>query len=298
MKGNQLRFSGYLGGLNPAGPGVPAQAQCGATCSRLAGGRRGAKGCASRWSCALARGGGGATVAEEQAGRDELGALIAIVGSDGSGKSTVGEALLAWLRQSGPAELCHLGKQSGNLGRAVGRMPLLGQRMERTIEDKVKQAEGPRGPGLIEALTIYAFSLRRLRRFQRMLRHRRSGVTILADRFPQLAVPAGLDGPGFGRVKTDRGIAKRLAALEWRQFEWMTSHRPDLVIRLNVDVATAIARKPDHSRERLAAKIADISRLSFAGAPIVDIDATRPIEEVVAEAKAAVAGTLGLADRD
>lgn len=222
-----------------------------------------------------------------------MGPLIAIVGSDGSGKSTVGEALLAWLREARPAELCHLGKQSGNLGRAIGRLPLLGRRMERTIEDKVREAEGPRGPGIVEALTIYAFSLRRLHRFRRMLRRRRHGVAILADRFPQVAVPAGLDGPGFGRVLSDRGLARRLAALERRQFEWMTRHRPDLVLRLNVDVDTAMTRKPDHVRARLASKIADLSRLSFAGAPIVDIDATRPIEEVVAHAKAAVAQALG-----
>lgn len=221
-----------------------------------------------------------------------MGPLIALVGSDGSGKSTVGEALLAWLREAGPAELCHLGKQSGNLGRAIGKMPLLGGRMERTIEDRVNQAEGPRGPGFVEALAIYSFSVRRLWRFRRMLKLRDKGVTILTDRFPQISVPAGLDGPGFGRVRNDRGLAKRLAAKEWRQFAWMTSHPPDLVVRLNVDVATAAARKPDHSPARLAAKIADISKLSFAGAPIADIDATRPIDEVIAEAKAAISAVL------
>jgi hypothetical protein len=205
----------------------------------------------------------------------------------------VGEALLAWLRETGPAELCHLGKQSGNLGRAIGRLPFVGGRMERTIEDKVKQAESARGPGPIEALTIYAFSIRRLRRFRRMLKLREQGVTVLTDRFPQIALPAGLDGPGFGRVKTDRGLARTLAAKEWRQFDWMTSHRPDLVVRLNVDVPTAVARKPDHSPARLAAKIADISQLSFRGAPIVDIDANQPVAEVIAQAKAAIAKTLG-----
>ena len=225
---------------------------------------------------------------------NRLGPLIAIVGSDGSGKSTVGEALLAWLGETRPVELCHLGKQSGNVGRAIGRLPLLGRRMERTIEAKVKHAGGPRGPGFIEALTIYAFSVRRIRRFRRMMQFRRQGVTILADRFPQLALPAGIDGPGFGRVRSNRGLAKWLAAVEWRQFESMMHHRPDLVIRLNVDVDTAIVRKPDHVRARLASKIAHISRLSFAGAPIVDIDATRPIEEVLTQAKAAVARTLRL----
>lgn len=218
--------------------------------------------------------------------------LIAIVGSDGSGKSTVGEALLAWLREQGPAELCHLGKQSGNLGRAIARWPLFGRRLERTIDDKVKQAGSDRGPSLAATVTIFLFSLRRLRRFRRMEGLRRRGVTILADRFPQLAVPSAIDGPGFGKVRSDRGLAKRLAAREWEQFRWMTAHRPDLVIRLNVDVATAMARKPDHKPAALASKIADIPHLSFDGAPIADIDATRPLDEVIAEAKAAIGAVL------
>ena len=213
--------------------------------------------------------------------------LIAIVGSDGSGKSTVGSALLGWLKESGPAELCHLGKQSGNLGRAIGRLPLVGSRVERGIEGKVTNA-ATNGPGLFAALTIYAFTLRRLRRFRRMLQLRDRDITILADRFPQLALPSAIDGPGFGKVKADRGVAKRLAAIERRQFEWMTAHRPDLVIRLNVDLETALARKPDHSRANLAAKIADIQKLGFNGAPIVDIDADLAIEEVIAQAKAAI----------
>lgn len=219
--------------------------------------------------------------------------LIAIVGSDGSGKSTVGEALVAWMAQSRPAALCHLGKQSGNLGRAIGRLPLVGGGMERSIDRKVGQVNGrQRTPSVLASLVIYSFSLRRFARFRRMLALRRRGVAILADRFPQTAVPAGLDGPGFARVRADRGLARRLAALERRQFAWMTGVRPDLVLRLNVDVDTAIARKPDHKRDALANKIAELHRLSFNGARIVDIDANRPLDEVLAAAKAAVAAVL------
>ncbi len=222
-----------------------------------------------------------------------MGPLIAIVGSDGSGKSTVGEALLAWMSAKRPAIICHLGKQSGNLGRAATRLPLVGSRMGKTIDSKVKEAGSKKGPSLIATLTIYAFAIRRIRRFRRMLAERQKGTAIIADRFPQLDVPDGLDGPGFAKVRHDSGLAGRLAARELRQFEWMTSFAPDLVIRLNVDVATAVARKPDHVPAALAKKIARISELKFGSStPIVDIDATQPLALVVAQAKDAVAKVL------
>src|SRR3546814_8386178 len=74
----------------------------------------------------------------------------------------------------------------------------------------------------------------------------------------------------------------------------MTSYRPDLVIRLNVDLNTACARKPDHDRESLARKIASTPLLLFNGAHIVDIDANQPLAEVLALSMEAVATVLAV----
>ena len=65
-----------------------------------------------------------------------LAPLIAVIGCDGSGKSTVGEEILAWVRRYGPAEAAHLGKQSGNIGRAIARLPLVGAWADRMIVHK------------------------------------------------------------------------------------------------------------------------------------------------------------------
>ena len=217
--------------------------------------------------------------------------LIAIVGSDGSGKSTVGEALLAWMRETRPTELHHLGKQTGNIGRAIARWPLVGGRLDRTI---VKQSGGAKqggGPGAFPAAVIYAFSMRRVRRFRKMLRARESGIAILADRFPQTAVPGPMDG--LGLAKAGAGLPGRLARRERAHYEWMEQYRPDLVLRLNVDLPTALARKPDHRPSSLATKIADVPRLTFNGARIVDLDSTQPLDRVIDQAKAAISEALG-----
>lgn len=215
--------------------------------------------------------------------------LIALVGSDGSGKSTVGNRLLAWLQTQGPAELCHLGKQSGNMGRALASLPLVGRFLGRTIEKKERTTQtSSKGPGFLPSLIIYGFTLRRLFRFRRMLRLREKGTTILADRFPQLSIPTAIDGPGFAKMQSLRGVSRYLAARETRDFMWMTSHAPDLVIRLNADLETVVSRKPDHSPDSLALKVQQIPLLSFGDAPIVDIDATQPLEQVIADAQSAI----------
>lgn len=217
--------------------------------------------------------------------------LIALVGSDGSGKSTVGEALLAWLREQRPTELHHLGKQTGNIGRAIARWPLVGRRLDRSLGRTASTIRTGRGPGLVVALVTYGFSMRRVRRFRRMLADRRRGIAILADRFPQMAVPGPMDGLALATVTTGRW-QRRLAERERALYTWMERHPPDLVIRLNVDLATAMARKPDHRRSSLEAKIRDVPRLTFNGAPIVDLDATQPLDKVIEQAKAAIAQVL------
>ncbi len=90
----------------------------------------------------------------------------------------------------------------------------------------------------------------------------------------------------------DGGRATHTRRASGKAFQRMTRYRPDLVIRLNVDLDTACRRKPDHRRELLRAKIAVTPRLSYKGAPIVDIDANRPLAEVLIAVKAAVAGEL------
>jgi hypothetical protein len=139
---------------------------------------------------------------------------------------------------------------------------------------------------------MYAFTLKRVRRFRRMLALRQQGLIIIADRYPQLDFPSAFDGPDMSVTAQGNNFVHSLAQREQAYFEWMTSYRPDLVIRLNVDLDTAHVRKPDHRREALARKIEFTPKLTFGGATIAEIDASQPLAAVLAAAKAAVARTL------
>lgn len=238
--------------------------------------------------------------------RGDLAPLIAIVGCDGAGKSTVSDAVIAWLRETRDAEACHLGVQSKTLGDALMRLPLIGKTITRLVathtrrsNDAPKDHSAPRAsseneaPTTLVAVATYLLSLRRWWRFQKMMELRRRGVAIVADRYPQVAVlQMKSDGPGLANFQGGNVLVRFLARREKALYAYMTSYRPDLVIRLNVDLETAFARKPDHRYESLASKIAAVPLLSYQGAPIVDLDSREPLEQVVAQAREAVATRL------
>jgi len=213
---------------------------------------------------------------------EELAPLIAIVGCDGSGKSTLSTDLRQTLGATGPTELCYLGLGSGELANRIRRWPVLGPRVERALVRKATQTREPskKIPGLATALVEFGFSLLRLRRFCRVLRLRQGGVTVITDRYPQTEFAGLYDGPGLSAARPSGRVVAWLAAQERRIYGWMAGFRPDLVFRLNVDLPTALARKPDHRPELLRAKVEVTPLLRFNGATIVDIDARADYEAV------------------
>lgn len=217
--------------------------------------------------------------------------IIAVIGSDGSGKSTVCEHLINCVQKYGPAVRVHLGKQAGNVERAVIKLPLMGNVLNKTIKhNKVKSAKTLPGP--IPAIVIMSFVIRRLLRFRHMLACHRRGLIVLADRYPQIQIPGAYDGTVFPANVTGSRFVLWLAGLERSSFHWMAGHKPDLVIKLNVDLDVACLRKPDHRREALAKKIAVTPQPTFDGSQLIDIDANKPLDEVLVDAEKAIASFM------
>ena len=231
----------------------------------------------------------------ESGGDRPMAALIAFVGCDGSGKSTLSTDILADIAAGRRVELCYLGLGSGAIGERLKRLPLVGAALERRLARKARQTRtrGQKIPGLPTAIVVYLFSVVRLRRFRRMLALRRAGVTVITDRYPQVEVPGFYDGPGLSAARPGNWAVAALARQERRMYDWMASFRPDVVIRLNVDADTAHARKPDHGYELLRQKVNVTPRLRFGGARIVDLDSREPYGAVRAAVAQIVRATLG-----
>ena len=217
--------------------------------------------------------------------------VFAVVGCDGTGKSTLTRDLVTELRAQGPAKRRYLGLVSGEVGDKIKGLPFIGVRLEDNLHRKANRAldmEKPL-PGVGTAIIMYLFSIWRSFLLHRVIRLSRRGVKVIADRYPQVEIPGfHYDGPGLTEARTSNWLVSKLAAREQKMYLWMARYKPSLVIRLNIDVESAFARKPDHDIAELQDKIATMPLLKFRGAKVCEIDATIPYQDVLATALAAI----------
>ena len=227
---------------------------------------------------------------------ERLAPLIAVIGSDGSGKSTLSQDILEHIRKSRPAEHGYLGLGSGEQGRAIGRWSLIGPVLQDWLESIAATLRDPEAavPGLIPALYAMRKSRKRRARFESLLESRRAGVTIVTDRYPQVEVAGLHDGPIIAGTASSARIAK-IQAQERALYAEMAAFLPTLVIRLHIDTDTVMARKPDHDRALIEQKVQSVDRLTFNGAPMIELDATMPYDEELKLALAAVDAALAQA---
>jgi len=221
--------------------------------------------------------------------------VIALTGSDGSGKSTLQANLVAHLREHGPTEALYLGQSSGRIGEWIATLPIIGKSFNRYLlskSDKVHDRPSA-PPGNMTALAIYLLSRWRAHKFGRMLAMASRGVLVVTDRYPQ-AEKAGFsfDGPQLAKTEGGNWWVRRLRVSERRLYDWMAASVPMLVIRLNVDAETAHARKPDHKLSSLREKAAGFPLLRFNGASILDLDARDEAASVLKDSLSAIHAAL------
>lgn len=217
--------------------------------------------------------------------------VIAVVGCDGSGKSTLSHDLIAELSKKRQIEWVYLGQSSGNIAEWIRSLPLIGPAFGRYLVRKAERAHNKEAsaPDTLTAIVIFLLSLWRAHKFRRMLKLARRGVLVITDRYPQAEV-AGFyfDGTGLSEKNAKSWLARLLLKQEKQLYASMASHRPTLLIRLNIDAETAHARKPDHKLAMLREKVRVIPSLQFNGATILDLNGRDPYPQVLAAALTAI----------
>lgn len=220
--------------------------------------------------------------------------LIAVVGCDGTGKSTLTTDLVKKLQKRWVTERRYLGLVSGEDGDKIKRLPLIGTWLERRLAVKSSKAQSmsTQAPALWAALIMYGFSLRRMANLRKARRLAQSGVLVISDRYPQAEISGfHYDGPGIGVERATGWVKTRMAKRESRLYQEMALCRPELIIRLDIDIDTAFSRKPDHDYNELRDKIDVMVKITYNGSRILDLDSRAPYREVLEKALAAASAT-------
>jgi thymidylate kinase len=218
------------------------------------------------------------------------GLLIAFVGCDGSGKSTMVGETRAFLAPKLDVFPMYLGSGDGSSSLLRKPMKLVRDlvfgpsRNRGTIAKKAEVGEAhPGAMSAAKALWAVTLAAEKHRKLEQVMKARTRGMVVICDRWPQMQFAGELDGPRLTHWAGATGWRRRLAAYELRPYELARRFPPDLVIRLDVDVDTASQRRPEDGREYLEHRIGLVRALTFAGSLFgaVDIDATQPPDKVL-----------------
>ncbi len=225
------------------------------------------------------------------------GAVIAFVGSEASGKSTLANEVRSWLGGHYTVDRIHAGKPPGTLLTFLPNLlvPLMRRLApsvrSTTVEARIAGSEDP--PAVSPLFAVRSVSLAWDRRAVLLRAHANAanGRIVLCDRYPSR--PGAIDGPQLARVLGSPHYSswlRRLARLESRLYTDIP--RPDLVIYLSAPLDTTLARnlardktEPDPYVRRRHARSADFT---FDHATVRRISTDRPLSDTVREVKAAV----------
>ena len=227
------------------------------------------------------------------------GLMVAFLGADGAGKSTVTTIMAEWLAREIAVVTTYGGSGKGSASfprRVMQRVGALRRRLIGSAHPPVQRAsDAPAGsssspPSLARLVWILALSRERRRRARAARRAKGLGMMVISDRFPQSQFPDGNDGPRLTRWRERGSWVIRVAARhEDETFRLVDLSPPDLVVKLHVTPETASARKPETPAEQVRRGIEVIHGLQFPHPTrVVDVDAEQPLPRVVLQAKRAV----------
>ena len=214
------------------------------------------------------------------------GCVIAIVGVDGSGKTTVVAAIRAWLGSEVDVMPIYFGTGDGRPSLLLRPFKLMVPLVTRILRAKPRGAshgnvsDRPPGPLYGFLLMVWATIVAR-EKHNKLLAARRGanrGLVVITDRYPQSEIYGFNDGPLLKRLTK---VPHWLGKFEDAAYALARRLRPDLVLRLDVLPETAARREPDMVPALIRERIADLQSLTFAGARTVRVDAEQPLNDVI-----------------
>lgn len=227
------------------------------------------------------------------------GEIIALVGSDGAGKSTVLDSLETSLKKK--IDVYHQYLGSGDGRSSLLRAPM--QFIKNILKTSKKTSSGEKSTEknvtsfkeLSPAKVIWALVLafEKKNKLKRVWKAKARGMIVICDRYPQREVVGINDGPLlFSWINSKKKIKRSLAEWEMQVYKLAESYKPDILIKLIVEPEIAIMRKPHEDLNNIKQKTEIIKKINIPAKKIVVIDANKPLERVLENVYSEVAKIL------
>ncbi|MBV9974592.1 MAG: hypothetical protein JO105_04275 [Hyphomicrobiales bacterium] len=218
------------------------------------------------------------------------GCVVALIGVDGSGKSTAVSTMRKWLGTEIDTMPIYFGTGDGRPSLLLWPLKLVMPLLQRSFKTKPKGSShgkvSSRPPGLLYSalLTGWAMVVAREKRIKLVSARRAAnrGLVVLADRYPQDEILGFNDGPLLTRLSKVPGFLRRHEA---RAYALSRSLPPDLVLKLMVSPPTAKKREPNMDLDVIRDRVGSMEHLAFPGARVVRVDAEQPLVDVIAKIK-------------
>jgi hypothetical protein len=221
------------------------------------------------------------------------GVVVAVLGVDGSGKSTLTRALREWAGAETDVLPLYFGTGDGRPSWLLLPFKLMVPFVQKMRRRKPAWASHGRisdkPPGLLYSVLMAVWaSVLAVEKRQKLTAARRAadrGMLVIGDRFPQNQLPEFNDGPLLPRLKH---IPRWLRGFEAKAYDLANRLPPDLVIKLQASPALIAQREPDMRPEVVRQRTEEVMELAFPASRVVALDASQPLTTVIADAKRAV----------
>jgi len=207
------------------------------------------------------------------------GLIIAFMGVDGAGKSTLVNYTEKWLSNKVDVHKVYFGTGDStfsllrtpivNIKKITNKLKFKNNNKSKKVIVNSKETKSNNKhrnifTKFIKVIWALVVALEKKNSFKKLWKAKSSGMVVITDRYPQVDIYGFNDGPLLTDWLKSKNLVKRqMSRWEYNVYNLGKFYKPDLVIKLIVSEDISSKRKSDTSKEMITKKIEAIKKIKI-----------------------------------